>query len=397
MASPAQAAAPLPVLIALSALAVLPINMFVPSLPGIAHELGAEFAVVNLAVAGYAVATALAHLVVGALSDRLGRKPVVLVALVIFLIASVGCSLAADIRTFLLCRLLQASVIAGYAVSLAAIRDTTGMRVASSRIGYVSSAWAVAPMVGPLLGGVLDACFGWRANFIAFSVFGLVALYLATFHLQETHHDRSHSQGRPFKGYGELLRMPKFRAYALCMAFSIGTLYVFLGGAPLAAARLGETSTVVLGFYMAMVPAGFITGSYAVGRLGPRVPPSTFILAGRILACAGLLLCNGLAAFGVAHPLAFFIPCMAVGLGNGLSMPAANAQVLGLHPGLAGTASGLAAALTVLGAGAMAWCAGLLVTASNANVVVPGAMLACALLSLVAAMRVVRAEKQAKV
>ena len=123
-----QGAPRLPVLIALSALAVLPINMFVPSLPAIAKAFDAEFALINVAVAGYAIATAAMHLVAGALSDRFGRKPVALVALVVFTLASIGCSLASDIRTFLACRLLQAAVIAGYAVSRTRERSSSAGR-----------------------------------------------------------------------------------------------------------------------------------------------------------------------------------------------------------------------------------------------------------------------------
>jgi DHA1 family bicyclomycin/chloramphenicol resistance-like MFS transporter len=209
MHSQAQEAPPLSVLIALSALAVLPVNMFVPSLPSIARDLDVEFVVVNAAIAGYAVATALTHLIAGALSDRFGRKPIALVALAVFTVASIGCSLAADIRTFLLCRLLQGAVIAGYAVSLAAIRDTSGERAAASRIGYVSSAWAVAPMIGPVFGGMLDSHFGWRANFIAFALLGIVGLYLVAFHLRETNHHPSKSFVLQFKGYGELHCCPR--------------------------------------------------------------------------------------------------------------------------------------------------------------------------------------------
>jgi MFS transporter, DHA1 family, multidrug resistance protein len=380
-----QAVVPLPALIALSALAILPLNMFVPSLPNIARELGAEFSVVNLAVAGYAVASAVAHLVAGALSDRFGRKPVALVALTIFTLASVGCSLASDIRVFLLCRMLQASVIACYAVSLAAIRDTSAAGAAAGRIGYVSSAWAVAPMVGPTLGGVLDAAFGWRANFVTFAVLGLGGLYLVAFHLRETNLQKSSSIVLQVKGYGELIGSARFRAYALCMAFSIGALYVFLGGAPLVATALGETSPVVLGIYMGLVPTGFMIGSYVVGHTGTRFAPNHFILAGRTLTCTGLSIGCGLAVFGAGHPVAFFLPCIAVGLGNGLSMPACNAQVLSISPGLAGTASGLASAFTVMGAGLVAYGAGLVVNAANARLAVPGAMLASSLVSLAAA------------
>lgn len=388
-----QEAPRLPVLIVLSALAVLPINMFVPSLPSIARDFNAQFVLVNVAVAGYAVASAVTHLIAGALSDRFGRKPIALVALAIFAMASIGCSLADDIRTFLLCRLFQATVIAGYAVSLAAIRDTSSASVAASRIGYVSSAWAVAPMIGPAFGGMLDSHFGWRASFVVFAFLGVGGLYLVAFHLCETNNHRSNSIALQFKGYGELLGSARFCAYALCMAFSIGTLYVFIGGAPLVAARLGGTSTTMLGLYMGMVPAGFIIGSYVVGHAGSRRPATALILAGRICTCSGLLVGLGLVVCGVTHPLAFFGPCVTVGLGNGLTMPAANARVLSVRSGLAGTASGLAAALTVIGAGVIAFSSGLVVNASNASVAVLSVMLTASLLSLAAAVFIAQAEK----
>jgi DHA1 family bicyclomycin/chloramphenicol resistance-like MFS transporter len=390
-----QVAPRLPALIALSALAVLPTNMFVPSLPSIAHELDASFALTNIAVAGYAIASALTHLIAGSLSDRFGRKPVALAALAIFTMASIGCTLANDIGTFLLFRLLQAVVIAGYAVSLAAIRDTADGSTAGSRIGYVSSSWAVAPMIGPAIGGVLESYFGWRANFVAFAMLGVAGLYLVTFQLSETNQHRTTSFALHLKGYGELCRSAQFWAYVLCMSFAIGTLYTFLGGAPLAATQFGHLSSTALGIYMGMVPAGFIVGSYVVGRVSHRYSSLRFILVGRVVSCLGLLAGLGLATFGVRHPLAFFGPCVALGLGNGLTMPTANAAVLSLYPRLAGTSSGLAAASTVFGAGVIAFASGLIVTPANATVAVTGVMLTSSLLSFAAAMLVARAQRRA--
>lgn len=381
------------VLIVLSALSVLPINMFLPSLPGIAKDLAADFVLVNLAVAGYAVATAVVHLLAGALSDRFGRKPVALTALSVFTLASVGCSLATDIGTFLVCRLLQGAVIALYSVCLATIRETSDELAATSRIGYVSSAWAVAPMVGPTFGGLLDTFFGWRANFIAFAILGAAGLCLAAFHLRETNLSRSGSIALQIRGYRDLGRSPRFWAYALCMALSIGTLYAFLGGAPLVAAQLLESSSVMLGFYMGMVPAGFILGSFVVGRFGSRYTPTGFILAGRLLVCSGLLVGLALCVLGATHPLAFFGPCVCVGLGNGLTMPVANSRILSVRPDLAGTTAGLANSLTVAGAGIVAFLSGLVVSASNAQFAVLSVMLVSSVLSLAVAMIVASLEK----
>ena len=288
----------------------------------------------------------------------------------------------------------QGTVIAGYAVSLAAIHDTSGKGTAAGRIGYVSSAWAVAPMIGPTLGGLLDTWFGWRANFVAFAVLGVMGLYLVAFHLKETKLHRSHSLTLQMLGYGELARSRRFWAYAMCMALSIGTLYVFLGGAPLVVAQLGGASSTALGAYMGMVPAGFILGSYFVGRASARHTATRFLLAGRVLTCMGLLGGLVFVTIGWTHPLAFFIPCVFVGLGNGLTMPVANARVLSLHPGLAGTASGLAAAVTVSGAGIIALVSGLVVDASNAHVAVLGVMLITAGLSLVTCLFIAGAEDE---
>lgn len=386
-------APPLSLLVALSALGVLPFNMFVPSLPNIARESETDFATVNIAVAGYAVVTALTHLVADALSDRFGRKPVLLVALAIFVAGSIGCGIATNVQMFLACRLLQGPAIAGYAISLAAIRDTAGDRVAS-RIGYVSSAWAVAPMIGPSVGGVLDSWLGWRSNFAAFALLGTVGFCLAVRYLPETHRHRSTSLQQQFIGYGRLLRSAPFWAYGLCMAFAIGTLYVFIGGAPIVAAQMAQMPAAMVGIYMGIVPAGFMVGSSVVGRLGTRSPAIRFILAGRLLTCAGLLVGAALVALDVHHPLAFFGPCVCVGLGNGLTMPAANSRVLSMYAGLSGTALGLAAAITAAGAGAIAFAAGLFIDVSNARSVVLAAMLTTSFLSLVAAIFIARAERE---
>jgi DHA1 family bicyclomycin/chloramphenicol resistance-like MFS transporter len=248
-------------------------------------------------------------------------------------------------------------------------------------------------MVGPTFGGLLDTFFGWRANFIAFAILGAAGLCLAAFHLRETNLRRSGSIALQIRGYRDLGRSPRFWAYALCMALSIGTLYAFLGGAPLVAAQLLESSSVMLGFYMGMVPAGFILGSFVVGRFGSRYTPTGFILAGRILVCSGLLVGLALCVLGATHPLAFFGPCVCVGLGNGLTMPVANSRILSVRPDLAGTTAGLANALTVAGAGIVAFLSGLVVNASNAQFAVLSVMLVSSVLSLVVAMIVASLEK----
>jgi MFS transporter, DHA1 family, multidrug resistance protein len=373
-------------LILLSALAVISVNMFVPSLANIAAEFEADYALVNLSVAGYAGMTAVLQLVTGPLSDRFGRRPVILAALVLFILASIGCLLAGDILTFLVFRLLQGAVITGYAVSLAVIRDTAPAQKAASLLGYVAMAWAVAPMLAPLFGGALDALFGWRANFWAFTVFGAAVLALCWVDLGETNTRPSETFVKQLRSFPELLRSRRFWGYALCMAFSTGSFYAFLGGAPLVAAAVFGMSPAMLGFAMGTMTAGFMLGSFLAGRFGARSALTTLMIAGRLVACGGLVLGLALLLLGIVQPVALFGSCVLVGLGNGLTMPGSSAGALSVSPALAGSASGLSGALTVAGGAVMSAITGAVLTPANAAYGLLGMMLLSSVLGFAAAL-----------
>jgi Bcr/CflA subfamily drug resistance transporter len=340
-------------LVLLTALSVLPVNVILPSLPHIAAAFQADFALVSLSVALYAIVTAAIEIVAGAISDRYGRRPVALTAIVIFIAASLGCALANGIAMFLVFRALQASIAACFSVALVMIKDTSSGHHASSRFGYLAMGWALAPMLGPLIGGSLDAVFGWRAIFIVLAILGAAVLVLCIRELRETAEPSSRSRKSYLAAYGLLLRSARFWAYASCMACSMGTLYVFLGGAPLIAGRSLGASTAQLGLYMGIVPAGFMFGSFLAGRHGAAGHlPGAMLIVARLLTCAGLLFGLGLSMAGETRAFALFAPCIFIGIGNGLTMPVANAGVLSIHPHVAGTAAGLVAAMSI-GGGAL--------------------------------------------
>jgi multidrug resistance protein len=383
---PAAAPPRLTTLILLSALAVLPVNMILPSLPNIAAEFRADRALVNLSVAGYAIVTALIALIAGAASDRYGRRPVVLIAVSIFIAASAGCALAGNIGVFLLCRAMQASIDACFSIALVIIRETSSDRKAASRFGYLAMGWAVAPMLGPMLGGLLDELFGWRANFFILAILGAAIFALSMRDVRETALRSTRPRGNYLAAYGTLASSARFWAHAACMACSMGTFYIFLGGAPLVVAKSLGASGADLGFYMGMTPAGFILGSYLTGRYAARYALSTTVIVARLLTCLGLLIGFALSMLGTTHILAFFGPCMFIGIGNGLTMPAANASVLSIRADLSGTAMGLATAMRIAGGALIASAAGLLLDRSGATYVLLGTMLASASLALLAAL-----------
>jgi Bcr/CflA subfamily drug resistance transporter len=370
----------------LSALAVLPVNIILPSLPNIAATFQADFAVVNLSVAGYAVVTALTQLIAGAMSDRYGRRPMVLMAVSIFIVASVGCAFATNIGIFLLFRAMQASISACFSVALVVIKETSGERKAASKFGYLAMGWAIAPMLGPMFGGLLDELFGWRAIFAVLAILGAPVLVLSMRELKETAAHSSRSNGNHLASYGQLLSSARFWGYALCMAFSMGTLYVFLGEAPLVVDKSLGGSSAQLGLYMGMVPAGFILGSFLAGRYASVNSLSATLVFGRLLTCMGLLVGLILSMLGTINVLAFFGPCMFIGIGNGLTMPAANTGVLSVRADLAGTAAGLAAAMAIAGGALVASIAGLLFAEPRTIHELLGVMLISASLALLAAL-----------
>ncbi|MGD1925011.1 MAG: multidrug effflux MFS transporter [Paracoccaceae bacterium] len=373
-------------LILLTAFSTLTLNMFLPSLASIATDLQADYALVSLAVGLYLGVTAVVQLVVGTLSDRIGRRPVLLGAISLFMVAAVVCALAEDVWTFLIFRMLQGGMIAGYAMSLAIVRDTNEERKAASLIGYISMAMAVAPMLGPMLGGLLDTVFGWRANFWFYAASGLMLLVVCWVDLGETHDpSRAHGVNR-WDETRALLGSRRFWGFSLCTAFSTGAFYIFLAGAPLVAMATFGVSTATLGVFIGSITAGFMTGGFIAGRLAPRYEPTTMMIAGRVIACTGLSCGLALVLLGTVTPLTYFGSTIFVGLGNGITMPSSNAGAVSVRPKLAGTAAGFNGALTVASGAVLTTLTGVLVGGDSAAATLLGLMLTASFLGLLAAL-----------
>jgi Bcr/CflA subfamily drug resistance transporter len=394
MKSAAKSSPRLLTLILLAALSTLSLNLFLPSLTNIARDFEADYALVSLSIAGYLATTAVLQLVIGPMSDRFGRRPVLLCALSIFVIGSLGCLLARDIYSFLLFRALQAAVISGWVLSMAMIRDTRSEGEAASLIGYVAMSMAIAPMLGPMIGGLLDELFGWRSSFLLYSVFGTALLLLCWRDLAETNRSPSATFAVQFQVYPQLLGSRRFWGYALCGLFSTGAFYVFLAGVPLVAARQFSISPGQLGFYMGTITAGFAVGSFVAGRYSQRHALTTMMIAGRLIACGGLAMGLVLFLLGYAHGLTLFLATVFAGVGNGVSMPSANTGAISIRPGLAGSAAGLVGASTVAGGALLTSFTGYLLEDGNAAIRLLWIMLCCAVLALAAALYVLLIDRR---
>jgi MFS transporter, DHA1 family, multidrug resistance protein len=389
-----RAAPRLTILILLTALSVLPVNIYLPALPNIAGEFHASFALVNLSVAGYAIATAVIEIIAGALSDRYGRRPVVLISVCVFIVASIGCALAPGIGMFLVCRTFQAAIAACFSVAMVVIKETSSGREAVKKMGLAGMGWALAPMLGPTLGGILDEFFGWRAIFVVLAILGAMVLAMSMRQLKESSLRSGPASGKVLTSFRRVLGSPRFWAYTICMACSAGTLYVFLGGAPLVMSdRLGGSS-VALGLCLAMVPGGFVLGSYLTGISASRIFRSHILVIARVLTCGGLLTGLILAMLHDIHVMTFFVSCAFIGIGNGLTTPVVNMGVMSERADLAGTAAGLSAAMSIGGGALISSVAGPFLGATGSIPILLTILLTTASLALLAALFAVLADRQ---
>jgi len=377
-------------LVLMTGVAALNMNIILPSLPSLAAHFGASYAVVQLAVSAYLGLTAGLQLIIGPLSDRYGRRPVMLGAFAIFLVATIGCIVAPTIEVFLACRLMQATVASAIALSRAIVRDTVGPDEAASRIGYVTMGMAVAPMIGPMIGGFLDQTLGWQAVIWATLGFGAVVTWLIWADLGETNTHKSASFGAQFRAYPELGRSRRFWGYSATAAFASGAFFAFLGGGPYVATEILGMSPAALGFYFGFIAFGYMLGNYLSGRFSAQVGMNRMMLTGSVVATAGMA--TGLTLFlaGIASPLSFFLPILFVGLGNGLTLPSANAGMVSVRPHLAGSASGLGGALMIGGGAVLSATAGALMGPGTGAWPLLAIMLASSALAIAATLDVIR-------
>jgi len=349
-------------LILIAGVSALSMNVFLPSLPNMTEYFETEYRLMQLSVAIYLGVNAALQILVGPISDRYGRRPVVIWGFVIFVLASVGCIFATSIEVFLAFRMLQAFVVVGMVLSRAIVRDMVPQDQAASMMGYVTMGMAVVPMIGPAIGGVLDQAFGWQSNFWLLALLGIVTIWLVWSDLGETATARSASFAEQFRQYPELLTARRFWGYCLAAAFGSGSFFAYLGGAPFVGSEVFGLEPAVLGLYFGAPAVGYFLGNWASGRFSVRYGINRMILSGALIVITGmaLSLTTFLAGLGTAE--VFFAFMSFVGLGNGLIIPNANAGMLSVRPHLAGSASGLGGAIMIGGGAVLSALAGALLT-----------------------------------
>lgn len=339
-------------LILLAGLSALSMNMFLPALPIMADAFGTEYRIMQLAVSLYLALVGVLQLIVGPLSDRFGRRPVMLAGVGLFVIATTACALAPTVEVFLLARMGQATIVVGLVLARAIVRDVVTQDQAASMIGYVTMGMSVVPMIGPALGGLAADTLGWQAIFWAMAVIGGTTLYVTWNDLGETNTGVHHSFREQVKEYPQLFTSPRFWGYCMASAFASGCFFAYLGGAPYVGTEVFGLSPARLGLYFATPAVGYFAGNWMSGRYSAQIGVNRMVGVGTAATLGGMLLALGIYEVGFATAEIFFGSMIVIGLGNGMVIPNATAGMLSVRPHLAGTASGLGGAIMVGGGAA---------------------------------------------
>ncbi len=367
-----------------TAVSSLATSIFLPSLPGIARYFDTDYALAQLTISLYLAANAVLQLGIGPASDRYGRRPVMLACLGIFIAGTLLAIAATSIEMLLAARVLQSFSAAGMVLARAIVRDTVSADEAAGRIGYITMGMALVPMAAPLIGGLLDESYGWHASFVLMLVFGLIAFALVFFDLGETNRNASASLAVQFRAYPGLFGSSRFWGYTLTSAFGMATFFSLVGAGPFVATELLGLRPAEYGLYFSLISLGYMTGNFLSGRYSRRIGINAMMAGGNCVAAGGIVLAMALFAFGDGNALSLFGPMAMVGIGNGMTLPNANAGVVSVRPELAGSASGLAGTLQ-LGISAMVSAlAGIVVTPQTGVTALLYLMLACAFAAVLA-------------
>jgi DHA1 family bicyclomycin/chloramphenicol resistance-like MFS transporter len=332
-------------LIFLAGLSTLAMNVFLPSLPGMAAYFETEYWVLQLSVSVYLGVNAVLQILVGPISDNIGRRPVILWGLALFILATLGCIYAPNAAIFLFFRMAQAIIVTAMVLSRAIVRDVVPGDEAASMIGYVTMGMAIVPMIGPMIGGALDEAYGWKASFWLIVILGITLFWICWRDLGETKKASHETLLQQFSHYPELLASPRFWGYSLAAGLTSGAFFAYLGGAPYVGTEIFGLSPSELGLYFGAPALGYLLGNGISGKYSVRFGVDRMVLAGALITVAGTLVPLLVFMFGAGDVLSFFGLMTLVGLGNGLVMPNATSGMLSVRPHLAGTASGLGGAM----------------------------------------------------
>ena len=337
-----RSAAYLALLISLSSFGPLTMSIYTPVMPLIGCDLATGADAVKLTLTTYMVGFAIGQLFYGPLSDRFGRRPMVLFGVAFFTLMSVGCAFATSIGGLIGLRILQGlGAASGAVLGRALLRDAYSAKEMPLVMSWIALAMNVSPALAPSIGGFLGQQFGWRATFWFVGGFGALLLLAVALLLGETNRFRSArlDLGSLTRGSGDMLRNRRFLGYVLTLGFAFAINFGMLAGTPFILQDKLGFSPREFGLIVLLSVSGFTAGNFANNRLVGRVYPDTLLRLAGWFHVAALAVMGVLSVCGVQTWWAIVVPHMVLSFGSGMIGPNASAGAVSLYPRLAGTAS----------------------------------------------------------
>lgn len=357
------------------ALGPMSVQMFLPALPSIQHAFAVDAGRAHVTLSAAMAAIAVATLGYGPLSDRFGRRPVLIAGQAFFVLGSALCWAAPTLSLLVAGRVVQAAgAAAGLVLARAIVRDTVPAQRVASVLAYFTMAMALVPMFTPAIGGLLIDAVGWRAIFVFSVAVGLVSLLAVALRVAETRPEGTRDAGvGTLRGLGRTAREPAFWAYALAGGFGSAAFFGFIAAVPaLMRDGMGRPATEY-GLWFVTLVLSFVVGNFWAARASARLGRDRMIAFGACAIVGAACALFALYARGYWHPLALFGPGMLLTFGQGTAGPNTQAGAVAGDPALAGTASGLYGFVQTLLAAATAQAMGSLQDGT------PVPMAACAL------------------
>ncbi len=331
-------------LAAVSALGPVGMQILLPALPVIKQKFYVTNDIAQLTLSLSMLAIAIGTLVYGPLSDKFGRKRVMLVGIVITIFGSIVCFVADSIMLLISGRFIQAfGGAVGLVLARAIVRDVYGPEEAARVIATLVMVMVVLPMMSPALGGELMQRFGFESVFIVIAFASAIAFVFLFLWLPETL-----AKPVPFEGvksmlmtFSKLFASRVFCGYAFCVTFVSVVFFSFISAAPEIMVSVLKRPPTEYGYYFIMIPAGFMTGNYVARHYGRTISIDNMIAIGASIGVIGIVLAFLLQTLGMSSPIALFLPIALAVFGNGITLPNAQAAAINEFPEYAGTASGL--------------------------------------------------------
>lgn len=327
---------------AIGSLGTFAMHAILPALPGIRDHFGSALGTTQLLVSLALISIAGGNILVAPLSDRFGRRPIIVTGLLMFLFGSVLGAFAPGIGVLIAARIIQAfGSGAAMAVARASLMDFFGPERAASGIAYTATAILVVPMLAPTVGGLAVEWQGWRAVFVLCALLGLAVLAFTLLRIQETQVSEVRTSLDSLQSYRQLLATREFRAYASFGAVMFAGVSTFIAGAPHVAIDVMGLSPASYGLYFIVPAAASFSGFFTSARVSRRHGAERMMRGGVILAVGGGSALVVLTVVGNWHPLALFLPGALVCMANAIAAPSASSSAIAVRPDIAGAASGL--------------------------------------------------------